>query len=51
MDLDSNGKIDKKELHDALERAGIVANGDRLQQFFEFMDQNRDGMISFEEWR
>ena len=51
VDLDSNGKIDKNELHDALEQAGISANGERLQQFFEFMDRNRDGVISFEEWR
>lgn len=51
VDKDSNGKIDKTELHEALERAGIAANGDRLQQFFEFMDRNRDGVISFEEWR
>ena len=51
VDLDSNGKIDKTELQEALERAGITANGERLQQFFEFMDRNRDGVISFEEWR
>lgn len=51
VDLDSNGKIDQTELQEALERAGITANGERLQQFFEFMDRNRDGVISFEEWR
>ena len=51
VDQDSNGKIDKTELHAALERAGISTNRERLQEFFEFMDKNRDGVISFEEWR
>ena len=51
VDLDSNGKIDKIELRDALTRAGIIANGKKLEQFFEFMDRNRDGEICFEEWR
>ena len=51
MDQDSDGKIDKTELHKALERAGISPNRERLQEFFEFMDRNRDGVISFEEWR
>lgn len=51
VDLDSNGRIDKIELAEALVRAGVLADGDRLQQLFEFMDQNKDGVISFEEWR
>lgn len=51
VDLDSNGRIDKIELAEALVRAGVIADRDRLQQLFEFMDQNKDGVISFEEWR
>ncbi|KAI5806724.1 mitochondrial carrier domain-containing protein, partial [Peziza echinospora] len=51
VDMDSNGKIDKIELREALTRAGIIANGKKLEQFFEFMDRNRDGEICFEEWR
>ncbi|KAF8461361.1 mitochondrial carrier domain-containing protein [Kalaharituber pfeilii] len=51
VDLDSNGKIDKAELRQALDKAGIDAHGDRLEEFFEFMDKNRDGVVSYEEWR
>ena len=51
MDLDNNGKIDKTELREALSRAGVIADGERLKEFFDFMDSNRDEEICFEEWR
>ncbi|KAL7271075.1 hypothetical protein RUND412_006192 [Rhizina undulata] len=49
VDLDKNGKIDKGELRAALVQAGV--NSDRLEEFFDSMDRNNDGVISFEEWR
>lgn len=51
MDVDKDGNIDKGELKAALIRAGIAVNPNRLEEFFESMDKNNDGVISFEEWR
>ncbi|RPA87951.1 mitochondrial carrier [Ascobolus immersus RN42] len=51
VDVDQDGKIDKRELRRALFKSGINVNGDRLEQFFKSMDQNRDGVISYDEWR
>jgi solute carrier family 25 (mitochondrial phosphate transporter), member 23/24/25/41 len=51
VDLDRNGKIDKQELQVALGRAGLVVDASRLKDFFDLMDRNNDGVISFEEWR
>jgi solute carrier family 25 phosphate transporter 23/24/25/41 len=51
VDLDKNGKIDKGELRDALSRAGLAVESKRLEEFFDSMDRNNDGVISFEEWR
>ncbi len=51
VDLNGDGKIEKGELRGALGRAGITVDPDRLESFFHSIDQNNDGVISFEEWR
>ena len=51
VDLDSNGKIDKSELREALVKAGISTDAAKLEQMFKSMDRNRDGEICFAEWR
>ena len=51
VDLDKNGKIDKGELREALRRAGLAVDPKRLEKFFDSMDRNNDGVISFDEWR
>ncbi|KAI4867152.1 mitochondrial carrier [Hypoxylon rubiginosum] len=51
IDHDKNGKIDKEELHHAVQRAGLAVPMRRLDEFFENIDHNRDGFITYEEWR
>ncbi|KAL7624482.1 hypothetical protein AAE478_006047 [Parahypoxylon ruwenzoriense] len=51
IDRDQNGKIDKEELHHAVQRAGLAVPVRRLDEFFEHIDHNRDGFITYEEWR
>jgi solute carrier family 25 (mitochondrial phosphate transporter), member 23/24/25/41 len=51
IDRDNNGNLDKNELKSALEGAGLVIPQWKIDQFFEEVDVNHDGMISFEEWR
>ncbi|KAI1381376.1 mitochondrial carrier [Hypoxylon crocopeplum] len=51
IDRDQNGKIDKEELHHAVQRAGLAVPLRRLEEFFENIDHNRDGYITYEEWR
>ncbi|KAI1388449.1 mitochondrial carrier [Hypoxylon trugodes] len=51
IDRDQNGKIDKEELHHAVQRAGLAVPMRRLDEFFENIDHNRDGFITYEEWR
>lgn len=46
-----DGKLEKKELHEACRRAGITIPMRRLDTFFRSIDGNRDGYITFEEWR
>ena len=47
VDLDGNGRIDRKELQLALSRAGIsVDPPERLDEFFVSIDRNRDGGIT-----
>ncbi|KAF3482222.1 uncharacterized protein GIQ15_04981 [Arthroderma uncinatum] len=51
IDHDRNGHLDKTELKDAFSRAGMSVPNSKLDQFFEDVDTNRDGVISFDEWR
>jgi solute carrier family 25 (mitochondrial phosphate transporter), member 23/24/25/41 len=51
IDRDHNGELDKAELKSAFRRAGLAISNAKLDQFFEEVDVNHDGVISFEEWR
>ncbi|RYP28305.1 hypothetical protein DL767_007265 [Monosporascus sp. MG133] len=51
IDRDRNGKLDKDELQAAFQRAGIAIPVRRLNDFFEDIDHNKDGFITYEEWR
>ncbi|KAI2617427.1 mitochondrial carrier [Hypoxylon sp. NC1633] len=51
IDRDQNGKLDKEELHHAVQHAGLSVPIRRLDEFFENIDHNRDGYITYEEWR
>ncbi|KAL8707577.1 MAG: hypothetical protein Q9220_007418 [cf. Caloplaca sp. 1 TL-2023] len=51
IDRDHNGELDKSELQSAFSRAGLAVQNSKLDQFFAEVDTNKDGVISFEEWR
>lgn len=51
IDRDHNGNLDKGELQSAFTRAGLAVPGGRLDRFFDDVDANNDGVISFDEWR
>lgn len=51
IDYNQDGKISKDELQVAFRRAGLAVPNCRLDEFFLEVDANRDGAISFEEWR
>lgn len=51
IDKDNNGKLDKAELRSAFTRAGLAVPNARLDRFFDDIDSNNDGSISFDEWR
>ena len=51
IDRDHNGELDKEELKAALARAGLTVSNAKLEQFFAEVDTNKDGVISFDEWR
>jgi solute carrier family 25 phosphate transporter 23/24/25/41 len=43
--------IDKTELRAAFSRSGITLSSAKLDAFFEDVDANKDGVISYPEWR
>ncbi|TKX22003.1 putative mitochondrial carrier protein 12 [Elsinoe australis] len=51
IDRDNSGNVDKAELKSAFSRAGIAVADERLERFFNDVDKNDDGVISFGEWR
>jgi solute carrier family 25 (mitochondrial phosphate transporter), member 23/24/25/41 len=51
IDKDQSGGLDMEELQEAFRRAGLKVPMRRLSTFFDDIDRNNDGSISFEEWR
>jgi solute carrier family 25 phosphate transporter 23/24/25/41 len=51
IDKDGNGKLDKLELQTAFKNAGLTLSNRRLSEFFDDMDINNDGYVTFDEWR
>ncbi|EWC47967.1 hypothetical protein DRE_02849 [Drechslerella stenobrocha 248] len=51
IDRDKNGQLDRAELAHALESNGISVEPHKLKAFFDRLDKNSDGQITFEEWR
>lgn len=39
------------ELQSAFRAAGLTVSNRRLSEFFNDMDKNHDGFVSFDEWR
>ncbi|KAB5585275.1 mitochondrial carrier domain-containing protein [Coniochaeta sp. 2T2.1] len=51
IDKNGDGKVGKEELRMAFKTAGLAVPGSRLDGFFNDIDMNKDGYISFDEWR
>lgn len=51
IDKNGDGKLDKSELQAAFKQAGLLVSSRKLDQFFDQVDANNDGVVSFEEWR
>lgn len=51
IDRDHDGKLEKKELQSAFRSAGVTVPSSKLDQLFDDVDSNNDGVISYEEWR
>ncbi|OKL57433.1 hypothetical protein UA08_07181 [Talaromyces atroroseus] len=51
IDRNRNGEIDRTELRDAFANAGITVSSSMLDSFLAQMDQNNDGVITYNEWR
>ncbi|KAB2072962.1 hypothetical protein ES319_A07G052600v1 [Gossypium barbadense] len=51
IDVEHSGCILPEELWDALVKAGIQINDEKLAQFVEHVDKDNNGIITFEEWR
>ncbi|KAL2160128.1 hypothetical protein VTH06DRAFT_1783 [Thermothelomyces fergusii] len=51
IDRDKDGRLNKNELQSAFRRAGLSVPNRRLSGFFNEIDMNHDGYITFDEWR
>jgi hypothetical protein len=49
-DRDHSGDIDASELKNILEDLGVDASDERLNEAFDVLDKNKDGIISYEEF-
>ncbi|KAJ5098197.1 hypothetical protein N7532_005198 [Penicillium argentinense] len=46
IDRNHNGEIDKNELRNAFAHSGVTVSNSKLDQFFDEVDKNNDGVIS-----
>lgn len=51
IDTDGDGRLDMKELQLAFRISGLTVSNARLTEFFNDMDLNNDGYVTFSEWR
>ncbi|PWY89025.1 mitochondrial carrier [Aspergillus heteromorphus CBS 117.55] len=51
IDRNHNGEIDKTELKTAFSKSGVTVSNAKLEEFFAEVDSNKDGVISYAEWR
>ena len=51
VDRHETGKIDKDSLREAFARAGVTVSDARVEEFFDDVDKNQDGVITYAEWR
>ena len=51
IDRNHNGEIDKAELKAAFSKVGVTVSSAKLDEFFRDVDTNKDGVISYSEWR
>lgn len=51
IDKDGDGKLDMKELQTAFRSSGLTVSNARLGEFFNDLDHNNDGYVTFGEWR
>lgn len=51
IDKNNDGKISREELKSAFSRSEVTVSNAKLDNFFVKIDTNRDGVITFDEWR
>ncbi|EYE96640.1 calcium-binding mitochondrial carrier protein [Aspergillus ruber CBS 135680] len=51
IDRNNNGKIDEADLKAAFSKSGVTVSSAKLNEFFWDVDKNKDGVITYEEWR
>lgn len=51
IDRNGDGKLGKEELRAAFKTSGLAVPSRRLDGFFNEIDMDHDGYISFDEWR
>ena len=51
IDRNHDGSLDKSEIQAACRGAGLLVSNRKLDQFFDTVDVNNDGIVTFEEWR
>ena len=51
VDRNQTGKIDRDTLREAFARSGVTVSEARIDEFFNDVDKNKDGVITYAEWR